>query len=220
LFPSRWASLCPVRGRFLSLWRVPFPCPCKPFLKTLDFFCHWGSLPVLAVSCALSLKPFSVTTTPFATVNVFLSLRAPFLSLENPFVCHCGDFFSVTAGLFSTSVRLFSLSPQAPFPITASSLPCHLEFFPRHREFPSPSPRVLSPVTASSLPRHREFFPCHCELLSLSLRAQRSSLVSPQGRKGDCFENEKTTSQSRISTAFPQGERGRDCFANVKTSSQ
>ena len=58
--------------------------------------------------------------------------------------------------------------------------------------------KVKSPEGQSSFSYHRIFassLPCHCELLSLSLRAKRSSLVFPQGRKGDCFGNDTTTSQ-------------------------
>lgn len=192
LFPSRWASLCSVRGRFLSLWRVPFPCPCKPFLKTLDFFCHWGSLPVLAVSCALSLKPFSVTANPCATASALPSPRAPFLSLENPFVGHCEGFLFRHRGSFFCQCTPFFL-------VTASS-------FPYHRKFPSLPPRVLSPVTASS-------FPCHCELLSLSLRAQRSSLVFPQYSPRVKEEEIASQTQKRARNDRPKGEK-RDCFGN------
>jgi hypothetical protein len=150
----------------------------QAFSQDPGLFLPPGSLPVLAVSCALSLKPFSVTANPCATASALPSPRAPFCHSRIPLLATARDFFSVTAGLLSANASLF--------PVTASP-------FPYHRKFPSLPPRVLSPVTASSLP-------CHCELLSLSLRAQAK--------------------QSRISTVFPQGERGRDCFANVKTSSQ
>jgi|GEM_PF-3012475 len=164
------------------------------------------------------LKPFSVTASSICCHHkpLFWHSRIPLLATAR-------DFFSVTAGLLSASVRLFSLSPQAPFPVTASSFPVTVSSFPCHcerSEAVSYFHRV-GKETASETTRRprRDTKRVTCEeIFALSLRgAKRALSLSPQAPFPVTASEAK---QSRIPTVFPQGERGRDCFANVKTSSQ
>jgi hypothetical protein len=101
-------------------------------------------------------------------------------------------------------------SPRGTFCLVTARgfLSCHCE------ECSDEAVSYFHSVSASSFPCHCAPFLRHCEFFSLSLQAPFSITASP------FLVTASAAKQSRISTAFPQGERGRDCFANAKTSSQ
>lgn len=94
----------------------------QAFSQDPGLFLPLGPSPGPLVSCALSLKPFSVTASSICCHHkpLFWHSRIPLLATAR-------DFFSVTAGLFSASVRLFPVT-ASPFLLTAEGFRvCHRE---------------------------------------------------------------------------------------------